>query len=379
VFNGRLLLGPGPSLVSEKVLWAMSRPTIGHLDPEFIKIMRGVQDKLRQVFQTSNELTYPVSGTGTAGMETCLTNLIEPEDRVAVLINGVFGQRMANLVRRLSAGTCYEINFPWGSPIEPSTVKDILDSEGSFDVICAVHIDTSTGVQSDICSLGEIIRSDNEDTVFIVDAVTSLGGSELYVDAWQIDACFSGSQKCLSCPPGLAPVTFGPRALKKRKARKTALPSFYFDILELEKYWGDDRAYHHTAPVNMIYALDAALDDVLREGLENRWERHRRVSVNLVHQLEKMGIELLPTFNTASRPLTAVKIPEGVSDSFVRDELLSGYNIEIGGGLGELKGKVWRIGLMGESARNVHVRTLVEALEDVLRREKWKASSQPKA
>ncbi len=360
----RILLGPGPSNCPPAVLRAMASPMIGHLDPEFLKLMDVIQQLLREVFQTKNQFTIPISGTGSAGMETCLVNLLEPGDTAVVCRNGVFGTRMADIVERCGA-VLETVDAPWGRIIEPDAIRQKLDSLHQVKLLAIVHAETSTGVYQPLEEISEIAHE--HDAMFMVDTVTSLGGVEVKVDEWNIDAVYSGTQKCLSCPPGLSPVSFSDRALETMQNRKSKVQSWYLDLGMISKYWGTERAYHHTAPISMNYALHEALRNIVEEGLEPRFERHYRNSKLLGEKLAELGITFsaqkgyrLPTLNT-------VTIPDGVDDGVVRKQLLNEFGIEIGGGLGEFKGKVWRIGLMGYSSQKKNVLLLYEALKEILK------------
>ncbi len=357
-------MGPGPSNVHPSVLAAQGLPLLGHLDPEFLHIMDQVQQMLRKVFGTQNRLTIPISGTGSAGMEAALVNIIEPQDRVLVLTNGVFGARMEDIVQRIGADL-KALRFPWGKPIEPKQVKNELESF-SPAVTALVHAETSTGVLQPLGELSKIIKDTN--TLLVVDAVTSLGGAELSVDQLGIDVCYSGTQKCLSCPPGLAPITFSEKALEKMNKRKTKVQSWYLDMSMIQRYWGEERAYHHTAPVSAILGLQQGLRLVLEEGLEARWRRHIDCHRLLVEKLQALGLELLVEKQYRAPMLNSVLIPPGVDDKSVRTRLLIDYGIEIGAGLGELAGKIWRIGLMGESCTKNNVLLLCSALKEILER-----------
>lgn len=364
--NGKLLLGPGPSGVHPRVYEALAKPLIGHLDPEFLAIMDELQSMLRTVFSTENPLTIAVSGTGSAGMEAVLTNLIECGDEVLVCVNGVFGNRMADIVER-QGGVLHRIDRPWGEVFDPAEVETALADNPAISLVAIVHAETSTGASQPIADLGKICRQ--HDALLAVDAVTSLAGQELEIDEWQIDACYSGTQKCLSCPPGLAPVTLGPRAVAKLENRSTKVASWYLDLTMIRSYWSDrQRSYHHTAPISMNYGLHQALSLVLAEGLPARFERHRRNSRALVAGLRALGFEPFGTEGHRLPMLNAVLIPPSLEDAPVRRELLDNYGIEIGGGLGELAGRVWRIGLMGESCRKSSVLSLLSALEEILHR-----------
>jgi alanine-glyoxylate transaminase/serine-glyoxylate transaminase/serine-pyruvate transaminase len=358
----RLLLGPGPSLVDPRVLQAMATPLLGHLDPCFIDLMDRTQALLRYAFQTANPITIPVSGTGSAAMEAAVANMVEPGDAVLVCANGYFGLRQAEMARRYG-GLVETITRPWGEVFTPDEVKAALQKRPA-KVVAIVHAETSTGAEQ---PLGEIIKVVHEaSAVIIVDAVTSLGGVPLQVDELDIDVCYSGSQKCLSCPPGISPITFGPRAASALEKRKTPVANWYLDMSMVQKYWGKERTYHHTAPISMVYALYEALRIVAEEGLEDRWARHRRNAELLWAGIEKLGLSLHVPLAHRLPSLTTVRIPEGVDDLKVRQRLLNEYNIEISGGLGELKGKVWRIGLMGFSSRKENVTLLLSALENIL-------------
>ena len=371
----RLLLGPGPSMVSPRVLRAMSTPLVGHLDPEFLDIMREVQTQLRVVFQTRNPFTIALSGTGSAGMEAALVNLIEPGDSAIVGVNGLFGGRMAEIVQRCG-GKLLALEAPWGQVFDPAQIEKALKRAGRVKAVALVHAETSTGAHQPLEGLGDLCRQ--YESLLIVDAVTSLGGAPVQVDAWGIDACYSGTQKCLSCPPGLSPLTLSPRALDVVRAREEKVQSWYFDLSLIAKYWAEgNRVYHHTAPISMIYALREALRLVLEEGLEARFIRHRRNSAALMAALAVFGC--LPQAQDGHRlpTLNCVTVPEGIDEALVRTSLLEEFGIEIGGGLGPLAGKVWRIGLMGESSRQEHVMAVLTALEQIFRRHAWEKSSSP--
>lgn len=359
----RMLMGPGPSDVNPRVLEAMARPTIGHLDPQFLHVLNDIRDMLRAVFQTKNELTLAVSGTGSAGMETCVVNLIEPGDKMLVCVAGVFGQRMKDVAERAGAQVT-AIEVPWGRVFTRDQVADALREHGPFKVVGIVHAETSTGAAQPIPEISEAVHEAG--ALLLVDAVTSLGGMEVNVDGWHIDACYSGTQKCLSCPPGLSPVTFSPAAERVLSNRSTKVRSWYLDMNMVRQYWGSERVYHHTAPVNMNYALHEALRIVLEEGLEARWERHLRHHRALKAGLEALDIRYLADPEHQLPMLNAVAAPPNVSEGAVRKRLLEEEGIEIGGGLGEFKGKAWRIGLMGESATREHVEALLTAMERIL-------------
>ncbi len=359
-----LLMGPGPSSVADEVYAAMAKPTIGHLDPYFVTIMDAIKEQLRTVFNTKNELTMPMSGTGSAGMETCFVNLVEKGDKVLVLINGVFGVRMQDVAARLGAEVDV-LETTWGEPVDVAAVKEKLASN-KYDIVALVHAETSTGVVSDAAAIGALIKEHG--ALFIMDCVTSLGGMPVRLDDWHVDAAYSGTQKCLSCPPGLSPISFSPRALEKLKARKTKVPNWYLDLSLIASYWeGTTRTYHHTAPINMEYALYAALKCVLDEGVDNVFARHVEMHELLAKGLNDMGLELLVAPESRLPMLNAVKIPESVSnEAAVRSAMLKDHHIEIGSGLGPLAGKIWRIGLMGHTARKENVERVLSSLKTVM-------------
>jgi len=362
--SSRLLLGPGPSPVHPRVLRAMSTPLLGHLDPEFLVIMNEVQGMLRTAFQTTNPFTIAISGTGSAGMEAALVNVIEPGDKVVVGVNGVFGTRMADIVGRCG-GTLVKLEVPWGQVFPRERLEEALRKEGKVKALAVVHAETSTGAQQPLEGLGQLCHEHG--ALLVVDAVTSLGGVPVEVDRNGIDVCYSGTQKCLSCPPGLAPLTLSPRALEAVKARKQRVQSWYLDLSMIADYWAEGkRAYHHTAPITMVYALREALRIVLEEGLEARFARHRRHSAALMSGLAQLGC--IPNAAEGHRlpSLNCVKTPDGVEEAPIRKALLLDGNIEIGGGLGPLVGKVWRVGLMGEGARQESVFAVLAALEQAL-------------
>ncbi|MEM1180565.1 MAG: alanine--glyoxylate aminotransferase family protein [Acidobacteriota bacterium] len=357
----RLLMGPGPSGVPARVLEALSRPTLGHLDPEYLTLMDETGDMLRHVFGTENALTLAVSGTGSAGMEACLVNLLEPGDTAIVCVNGVFGTRMREVARRCGA-TVHSIEVPWGETIDPAQVEEALKAHPETSLFGLVHAETSTGAHQPMDEIAELVKASG--AFFVADTVTSLSGHPVTVDAWGIDACYSGTQKCLSCPPGLAPVTFSARAQEHIRTRKTPVQSWYLDMSLIASYWGGERAYHHTAPVNMSYALHEALRIVLEEGLDARVARHRRHHLALRAGLEAFGLEYIPSHTLAT--LNAVRVPEGVDDARVRRALLEDFDIEIGSGLGPFKGQAWRIGLMGHSSSRRNVMLVLSALGELL-------------
>lgn len=357
----RVLMGPGPSDVSDRVLRALSQRTVGHLDPSFIQLMDEIKSLLQYVFQTRNALTIPVSAPGSSGMETCFMNLLEPGEEVLVCINGVFGMRMAEVATRTGA-VVTALNFEWGEAVDPHRVNEALMANPSITTIAFVHAETSTGVRSDAQALCEIAKRHN--CLSIVDAVTSLGGCELRVDDWGIDAIYSGTQKCLSCIPGLSPVSFSPVAADKIRQRKSKNFSWFLDLNLVMDYWGGEgkRAYHHTAPVNSLYALHEALLVIQEEGIEAAWTRHHTHHEALVAGLETLGVEFLVSPKIRLPQLNAVKIPDGIDDAAVRSHLLQHYNLEIGAGLGKFAGKAWRIGLMGNGCSRENVEHCIASL-----------------
>ncbi|MGD8385658.1 MAG: alanine--glyoxylate aminotransferase family protein [Desulfobacteraceae bacterium] len=359
----RVLMGPGPSDVHPRVLQALSAPCIGHLDPTFLSIMDETQQLLRFLFQTEHPLTIPVSGTGSAGMETCFVNLVEPGDEVVVCVNGVFGTRMVDIVNRLG-GELIRVDAEWGRAIDPDAVQKAVQGR-SPKVLAVVHAETSTGVCTPLDDLSRIARDCG--ALFLVDMVTSLGGMDVALDRMGIDAAYSGTQKCISCPPGLSPVSFSSAAMEALKNRKGPVVSWYLDMSMVSSYWGAERKYHHTAPINMIYSLREALRLIAEEGLEARFERHRRNHRALVAGLEAMGLSMLVPENERLPMLNTVRIPEGAEDVKVRKTLLSDFGIEIGGGLGDLAGKVWRVGIMGHASCRKNVFLFLTALESILK------------
>lgn len=358
-------MGPGPSNVSTRVLEAMSRPVIGHLDPEFLELMNRIQIQLRELFRTSNRLTIPVSGTGSAGMEAAVLNFVDEGDPVLVCINGVFGMRLAEIARRAGA-RCSTVSVPFGRPLDPNAVREAALRDRPR-LIAMVHAETSTGVLQPVAPIREIC--DEVGALLLVDAVTSLGGHPVLVDDEGIDICYSGTQKCLSCPPGLSPLTVSPRAEERLGSKAKPCRSWYLDLSLVRSYWGEERTYHHTAPISMNYALFEALRIIEEEGLEARWNRHRRNHEALVAGLEAMGLEMAVAPESRLWSLNALTIPGGVDDPTVRRQLLSRFNLEIGGGLGELKGKIWRVGLMGETSRPENVLYFLHALDNCLRQQ----------
>ncbi|HEY5627496.1 MAG TPA: alanine--glyoxylate aminotransferase family protein [Nitrospira sp.] len=365
----RLLLGPGPSMVHPRVLRALSAPLLGHLDPAFLTVMNDVQRLLRLVLQTSNPFTIAISGTGSAGMEASIVNLVEPGDAVVVGINGVFGTRLASVVERCG-GKAVRVEAPWGECLDPSAFDQVIRRSGPVKAVAVVHAETSTGIWQPLDDIAALCH--RHGSLFIVDAVTSLGGVPVDVDRLGIDVCYSGTQKCLSCPPGLAPFTMSERALTAMKKRRTPCPSWYFDMQLIADYWAEGtRTYHHTAPISMLYALREALRLVEEEGLPARYRRHHINSTALIAGLQELGLVPLPPASQRLPMLTCVTVPSHIPEADLRSQLLTEFGIEIGGGLGPLKGKVWRIGLMGESSREAHVLTLLNALEALFIRSGW--------
>ncbi len=358
----RLLLGPGPSMVHPRVLRAMATPLIGHLDPQFITIMNEIQDMLRMVFEAPDALTIPVSGTGSAGMEAALCNFIEPGDPVLICVNGYFGERMVDMAKRYGADI-KRIEAPWGEVFSAQQVKAALDASPA-KLVAIVHAETSTGALQPLEEIAQVVH--DHGALLLVDCVTSLGGISVGMQRTGIDIAYSGTQKCLSAPPGLAPVALGPRAVEALKNRKSTVPNWYLDLTMVLKYWGPERTYHHTAPITMNYALREALRLVDEEGLEPRFARHRRNAELMWDGLAALDLTPHVALDHRLPSLTTVSVPDGVDEAAVRRRLLEEYGIEISGGLGALKGKVWRIGLMGYSSSEVNVVTLLGALERIL-------------
>ncbi|MBP0049198.1 alanine--glyoxylate aminotransferase family protein [Marinobacterium sp. AK62] len=361
----RTLMGPGPSDVHPRVLSAMARPTIGHLDPAFIDMMDEIKKLLQYALRTDNPLTMPISAPGSAGMEACFVNLVEPGDKVIVCQNGVFGGRMKENVERFG-GEALMVQDTWGTPVSIEKVRALMEAHDGIKALAFVHAETSTGVRSDAQALCRLAR--DYGCLTIVDAVTSLGGIELEVDQWGIDAIYSGTQKCLSAPPGISPVSFSERALEKASNRRTRVPSWFLDTNLVMGYWGggQKRAYHHTAPVNALYGLHEALVMLQEEGIEHAWKRHALHHEALKAGLETLGLSFTVTADARLPQLNSVQVPEGVDEAQIRARLLENYNLEIGAGLGELAGKVWRIGLMGSSCTRRHVMLCIDALENTL-------------
>ncbi|HLE14059.1 MAG TPA: alanine--glyoxylate aminotransferase family protein [Anaerolineales bacterium] len=359
----RVLLGPGPSMVSPRVLRSLATPLVGHLDPEFLKLMEEVQQLLRYVFRTKNELTVPISGTGSAGMEAALCNFIEPGDRVLIAIQGYFGERLFDIAGRYGA-VVDRIEKPWGQVFDPQEIKTAL-SQAKYKLVAIVHAETSTGARQP--GIPEIAAAAHQyGALLVLDTVTSLGGLPVEIDAWEVDIAYSGTQKNISAPPGLAPLTVSPRACDVLRSRKMQVQNWYLDLSMLEKYWGKERTYHHTAPISMNYALREALRMVAEEGLEARFARHRANAELLWAGLEEMDLSLLVPLENRLPTLSTPLVPPGVDETDVRRRLLNDYNIEVAGGFGQLKGKVWRIGLMGFSSRRENVALLLAAIRQIL-------------
>ncbi|HVY69734.1 MAG TPA: alanine--glyoxylate aminotransferase family protein [Verrucomicrobiae bacterium] len=359
----RLLMGPGPSDVAPSVLTALSMPLVGHLDPEFVRMMEEIKAMLRSVFLTRNEMTFPISGTGSAGMEFCFVNLIDPGDEVIIGVNGVFGTRMCDVAERCGAKVI-KVEAPWGQIIEPGQIAAALKSSKP-KLVAIVHAETSTGALTPVEEISRLAREAG--ALFLLDTVTSLGGCPVRIDEWQVDAVYSGTQKCLSCPPGLSPVSLSPRALEVARKRTRKVQSWYLDVNLLASYWGQDRVYHHTAPISMNYALHEALRLVLLEGLEARWNRHRERHEQLKAGLRELGLKIMSQEGHQLWQLNAVEVPAGVDEAAVRKRLLTAFNIEVGAGLGPLKGKIWRVGLMGETAIADKITAFLSAFRQILR------------
>lgn len=360
----RLLLGPGPSNPYPEATEALTRPVLGHLDPEYLALAGDVADRLRAVFRTANPLTLPVSGTGSSGMEACLTSLLEPGDTIVVGVNGYFGERLCEVARRGGARVV-RVEAPWGAPLDPADLLAARRNHPEAAVLAVVAAETSVGVRNDVAPLGRELAG--TDTLLLVDAVTALGGIPLEVDGWGIDACYSASQKCLGAPAGLAPVTLSPRAVARMRARTTPIASFYLDLGLLQDYYAaSPPTYHHTASSPLVASLHAGLDRLLEEGLEVTWERHRRVGERLQGELSELGFGMVARPGSRLPQLTAATLPDGVVEGPLRKRLLDAFGIEVGGGLGEFAGRAWRIGLMGHNATDRSVRTVLAAIRDVL-------------
>lgn len=367
----RLLFSPGPTPVPESVLQAMTKTVLGHLDPRFLQCMDEIKEMLKYVFETANRVTLPVSGTGSGGMETAIFNAVEPGDDVVVCPMGIFGERMLAILERTPANPIV-VRGEWGEQVDVNKIEDALKS-CKPRALALVHAETSTGVAQNLAGLAELAH--RYDALLIVDAVASLAGQPVSVDKNQIDICYSGSQKCIGAPPGLAPITFSERAVERLRTRKTPVQSWYFDMSMVEKYWGGERTYHHTAPISTNYALHEALRLICEEGLEARWARHQLAHQALIAGLEAMGIELLPAPENRAIVVNAVRVPEGLDGASVRARLLNEHNIEIAGGLGSLKGKIWRIGLMGESSQRGNLLRLLESLHQAVNAEGYACRS----
>ena len=358
-----LLLGAGPSGVAPSTYRALSLNVLGHLDPYFIEIMEEIKKGIRQLMQTDNEVTVPLSGTGSAAMEAAFVNVVEPGDKVLVLENGVFGNRMADVAERLGADVT-KVEFQWGTPVLPERVQELL-SKDHYKIVAIVHAETSTGVCNPVGKIGQIVHKAG--SLYLVDAVTSLGGIPVEVDKWHADICYSGSQKCLSCPPGASPITFSPAAMEVIHNRKTKVPNWYLDMNMLTQYWGGaKRVYHHTAPISMMYALYQAVYNILEEGMENVFARHRSVHTRLVKGLEELGLQMLVVPEYRLPQLNSILVPEGIYEAALRSQLLNKYHIEVSSGLGPLAGKVIRVGLMGYNATDYNIDRLLSALKEIL-------------
>lgn len=362
-----LLYGPGPSIVHPRIYRAMMAPVVGHLDPNFLEIMNETGDMLRAVFNTQNRVTFPLSGTGSAGMEAALVNVIEPGDPVVVGVNGVFGERICAIVERCG-GVLTRVDAPWGRILPPDQIIDAM-REVNAKVVAVVHAETSTGVEQPLAEIGQAAADTG--AIFVVDTVTSLSGMPVNVDERQIDVAYSGTQKCLNAPPGLAPITFSEKAMAKVNGRKTPVQSWYLDVTMIAQYIGAERSYHHTAPITSVYALHEALRIVMEEGLEERYARHRRNAEAIWQAMEALGLELLVPEGERLTTLVTPKVPEGIDEARIRQQLMEKFNLEIAGGLGPLKGQIWRIGLMGEGSKPRNLETMLGALGHVLRDAGW--------
>jgi alanine-glyoxylate transaminase/serine-glyoxylate transaminase/serine-pyruvate transaminase len=371
----RILMGAGPSSVHPRVLQAMTTPILGHMDPEFARIMDDVMAMLRMVFKTSNSLTLPLSATGSAGMEAAFCNVVEPGDTVVIATNDYFSNRMVDIASRCGADV-HTLGIPWGKPVGPdlSDLEEEMKKHRKVKALGVVHGATSTGVLNPLPEIADLAH--RYDALLIADVVTSLGGEDVDIDLWDVDISYSATQKCLGAPPGLSPITLGPRAVQVLSERKTKVQSFYFNLANLETYWSENqnRVYHHTAPISMIYALREALRMLMEESIEGRIKRHARNGAALRAGLEAMGLEMFADAGYRLNPLTTVRVPGGVNDARVRRRLLEDYNIEIGGGLGEIAGLVWRIGLMGDSSRESNVLAFLSALERILLEEGYEVA-----
>ena len=356
-------MGPGPSSVHPRVLQAMTAPILGHLDSQFFVVMEDVCEMLREIYHTDNYMTLPLSSTGTGAMEASCVNILEPGDTAIVCRNGYFGDRLADIARRCGAEV-FVVDSAWGNPVDLEALDEELNKHSNVKMVGIVHAETSTGSLSPLTRAIELAHE--HDSLIVVDAVTSLGSHDVRMDEWDIDICYSASQKCLGAPPGLAPISLGSRAMDVINERKTPVQSFYFNLKDLEAYWSETRAYHHTSPISMTYGLRESLRMMMEEGIDERLKRHARTSAALRAGVEALGLQVLADPQYRLNPLTAALIPDGVDEAFVRRKLITDYNIEIGAGLGDLQGKVWRIGLMGESARESNVFAFLSALERIL-------------
>ncbi len=364
--SSKLLMGPGPSNVSSRVYNALATPIIGHLDPEFLDIMDETTQMLRDVFMTNNRLTIPVSGTGSSGMEAGFVNIIEKGDKVVIGVNGVFGERMSDVASRYGAEVI-RVEEEWGGIIEPGRIIEVLKEHPDTKLVAIVHAETSTGAKQPLEEIGSYVK--NTGTLLLVDAVTSLAGCALEIDNWNIDICYSGTQKCLSVPPGLSPVTFSDKAVDVIEARNSKIESWYLDLSMIRKYWGSERVYHHTAPISMIYALREGLKIILEEGLENRYKRHQMVGDYFAEEIGKLGFDLFAQEGHRLPMLVSIVLPEGIDDDKVRSKLLNEHGIEIGVGLGKTRGKIWRVGLMGESCSKENVDIFIGALKEIINKD----------
>jgi len=369
----RILLGPGPSNVHPRVQMAMQAPVLGYFDPFFFTIMDGTANLLRALFRTENKVTFPLSGTGGAGMEAGVYNFLEPGDTAVIGINGFFGERLVELAQRAGASVV-RVDGEWGKPLAPEAIESALKAQKKVKLVAAVHAETSTGVLQPLTDISKLARQYN--ALFLVDTVTSLGGHEVAIDDWSIDVCYSASQKCISCPPGLAPITASDKAMSVLQARTRKVNSWYLDLSLLANYWSaTNRVYHHTAPALMIYALHEALSLIVEEGLEARYQRHLRNGAALQAGLEAMGLQLFAQKGHRLSTLTSVRVPQGIDELKIRQRLLNEFSIEIGGGLGQLKGQVWRIGLMGYSSSRENVLLFLSVLEKLLTEAGYKMSA----
>jgi len=359
----RILMGPGPSNVHYRVLRAMNTPLVGHLDPQFLSYMDETCNMLRDLFQTKNRLTIPISGTGSAGMETAFVNLLEPGDTVIIGVNGLFGERMSDVADRCGAEVI-RVDEEWGKIIEPGKMIQAIKENPKAKICAIVHAETSTGAQQPLEEIGSFCKA--RGILFLVDVVTSLAGCEVKVDDWGIDICYSGTQKCLSVPPGLSPITISQKAMDRLHLRKKKVQSWYLDLTMIERYWGEERFYHHTAPISMLYGLREGLRIIFEEGLEARFQRHQTLGDRLKMELEKLGFRLFAQEGYRLPMLNSIYLPKGMEDLPVRKRLLNQYSIEVGGGLGQVKGKIWRVGLMGETCQIQNIEYLIGALKEIL-------------